>query len=158
MDGVLSRDKYSLPARPLINTVPRVCMMAEIRRGEEHRVALQGWAEFMAPSPQRNYLTSLLIKSARTASHYNRGLIYSVCFKLNSLQRLFMSVSIRQGCKLTRGEKGCEDTNQLCWFRWGGRGEEGGTLTWGFKKWINWWFDSVGRGEELVLVFCNGGH
>lgn len=70
----------------LINTASRVCMMTEIRRGEEHQVALWGWTEFMAPSPQRNYLTSLLIKSANTAAHYNGRLTNSVYSELSSVQ------------------------------------------------------------------------
>lgn len=70
----------------LINTSPRVCMMTEIRRGEEHQVALWGWTEFMAPSPQRNYLTSLLIKSANTAAHYNGRLTNSVYLEPSSVQ------------------------------------------------------------------------
>lgn len=40
----------------------------------------------MAPTPQRNYLTSLLIKSAYTAAHYNGRLIYSVYSKMSSVQ------------------------------------------------------------------------
>jgi len=77
----------------LINAIAQVCMMTEIRRGEEYQVGLRGWAEFMAPSPQRNYLTSLLIKSAYRAAHYNGRLIYSVYFKLSAVQWRFMPVS-----------------------------------------------------------------
>lgn len=61
----------------LINRASHVCMMIEIRRGEERQVAQRGWAKFTAWSPRRNYLTSLLIKSAYTAAHYNGRLIYS---------------------------------------------------------------------------------
>lgn len=86
--GVQSRSKFNfmggfnneINTPFLIYTASQVCMMTEIRRGEEHQVALWGWAEFTAPSPRRNYLTSLLIKSAYTAAHYNGRLSYSVQF------------------------------------------------------------------------------
>lgn len=72
----------------LIYTASRVCMMTEIRRGEEHEVALWGWVEFTPPSPQTNYLTPLLIKSAYTAVHYKGRLIYSVYFERWSMTAL----------------------------------------------------------------------
>lgn len=39
----------------------------------------------MPPSPQRNYLTSHLIKLPYTAVHYNGRLIYSVYFEFKSM-------------------------------------------------------------------------
>lgn len=79
----------------LINTASQVWMMTEIRRSEKYQVVLWGWAQFTAPQPQQNYLTSLLIKSAFGAAHHNGGLIYSVHSELSSVQWRLCSSPLR---------------------------------------------------------------
>lgn len=84
-----------------ITAAPRACMTAEIMRGGRiARSHLLGRAEFAALVPQRNFLTSLLIKSAHTHSKPLQPRVDLLCVSSSMNSSRFLCL-----CPLGRGAK-----------------------------------------------------